>query len=251
MQHAKRYTDHTQPRLGGSDKGRIPWVSQPVIDAIKAAGEKGANSLELAEITGHTRRSVNESCANARARTGLVYSLGEAKKHYVRHFWHEVPVQKAEQTMERVKAEIQAAREARDAESKRLSKDIYSAKKRKNEARLAELMALQVRRAEEREAARKAHKEEMAKAADARRKDSALKRKIRANNAVADRYRGTASPKERAREITIVWPEHVKVQVCKGWTPRFADIQPAGVIPKTIGHFTEKEVSPWVKAIAA
>jgi hypothetical protein len=91
----------------------------------------------------------------------------------------------------------------------------------------------------------------MAKAADARRKDSALKRKIRANNAVADRYRGTASPKERAREITIVWPEHVKVQVCKGWTPRFADIQPAGVIPKTIGHFTEKEVSPWVKAIAA
>jgi hypothetical protein len=26
-------------------------------------------------------------------------------------------------------------------------------------------------------------------------------------------------------------------------------IQAAGVIPRTIGHFTEKEISPWVKAM--
>lgn len=247
--HAQHFTEKTTPRLAGYTKGRIPWISQQVVDAIKAAGPKGATNMELVLITGLTRRSVNESACNTRSRTGLIYSLGETKKHYVRHFWHEVPRAEAEALMERIKADLAADAERRYRESHALAKSIEKAKRKNDEERIAALMAEKVRRAEERQAIKRQKAAEIA-AAKKTRAETSLQRKLRANNEIANRFRGTASPKERAREVTIVWPEHVKVQVCKGWTPRFEGIQAQGEIAKEIGRYSV-EASTWAKAVAA
>jgi hypothetical protein len=252
MNHAQHHIATSQARLMGGTKGRRPMVSQPILDAIKAAGSKGANSFELSVAAGLTRRHVNEACCNMRSRTGLIYSLGETKRHHVRHFWHEVPKAEAEAHMAKVEAERQAEILRQGREAAKRYKQTEKAKRKGDTATLEAIQAERIRRAEERAEARRRKAEEVEAARQRKRSaDTFMNRNTRKMNALADKFRGTATPKERAKEVTIVWPESVKVQVCKGWTPRFSDLQPAGVIPKTIGHFTEKEISPWVKAVAA
>lgn len=256
MEHARHHTAQPHARLSGGNVGRAPCISQPVLDAIKATWAKGANSQEIAVAAGLTRRAVNEACCNMRSRTGLIYSLGGAKRHHVRHFWHEVPREQAEAYMAQVEAERAAAVLAAEKASRIRYKASARAKKKGDTEALAAIQAEMKRRAEERAEARRKKELEVEAARQKRRTSTATKRATQAINALADKYRGKLSPSPESdgltkkKQVTIVWPESVKVQQCKPWQPRFADLQPSGVISGQIGQY-DTEASNWALQVAA
>lgn len=137
-----------------------------------------------------------------------------------------------------------------------------AARKLANDARKAEKAAEREAKAnaEARAAIRKekAEARELAKALEATQPKpkstagNAMRRATQAINRLAEKHRGTVSPTaivpKPAKPGPVEIPRHL-VQVCKPMTLPHERIQPAGVIPRTIGHYTEKEVSPWVKAM--
>lgn len=249
MEHVRRHTATQNARLLGGNKGRHPTLSVPVLEAIKAAGAKGANSFEISVAAGLTRRHVNEACCNMRSRTGLIYSLGETKRHHVRHFWHEVPREQAEAHMAVVEAERQAEVLRLGREAAKRYKRTEKAKRKGDTAALEAIQAERRQRAEERAEARRI-KAELVEAARQKKRaaDTHMQRTTRRINALADKFRGSALPKEKGRDVVITWPESVKVTKCPGWTPRFSNLQPSGEIAKEIGRYSA-EASNWAKVV--
>lgn len=250
MNHARHHTAQPHACLAGGTIGRKPFMSQPVLDAIKAAGAKGANSLEIAEATGLARRTINESACNMRSRTGLIYTLGEAKRNQTRHFWHEVPLEVAQARFDALAAEKASAAVQAHKEAAKFYRRAYKAKKAGNreaaEQAKAEIARLALKRAEERKAKAEAHAK--AKAEKKAERKTRMQNLTQRMNRLADKFRGTALPKEKAKEVTIVWPETVKVQQCPAWKPRFSDIRPAGVIGSQVGRY-DTEASNWVQVV--
>lgn len=232
--------------IGGPfDRGPNPTVAIAVLWALDAAGTYGATAREIANATGLEPRNVLGCLANLRSRWAVCYSRSDATGRWTRHFAAFVKLAEAETTVAHWLQQLAAEREARAKATgslrARTRATIQAEAARRAELRAKvkqELEATRQRRAEESKAAARLRHAKATEAAN--------------NNRLAKRIKGTTQPSlapVKHTNVTVVWPDDVKVTVCPKPVGRFELLQPreGGLRSLPIGKYLE-HASGWVKA---
>jgi hypothetical protein len=244
-------THHTLPAwariVGGRQlRGPNPAVAHAVLWALHEAGTYGATAKEIADATGMGHRNVLGCLCNLRARWAICYARSDESGRWTRHFAAFVKTDEAQAAVEHWLADLAEQRKAKAKASAAAFKQRQQALNQANAAQRAELRA-KVKR--DMQAARERKAEEAQAAARLR---LAKAHEAAHNNVLAKKIRGTRQPSlapVKPENVTIVWPDDVKVTVAPKPVGRFELLQPAegGLRSLPIGKYLEP-ISSWAKA---
>jgi hypothetical protein len=241
------------PRRGG----RTTDLPARILEVLKDAGDQGVENAELVRLFGANRSVINHHTKTLRLQ-GKVHTYTTSTGYENRHFHGDVSVEKAVATMEELAIKRAAERKSRAYASKNKWRREDRLRK-KAEAGITDAEARAAIRQELAEARKLAADLSALEAKEAAQKaktkaGAAIKRETQAINRAADKYRGVNAPstvpmpQPRPKAAPIAIPEHL-IQRCPAMKLPHERLEARGVIPKTIGQYDEKHISPWVKAM--
>jgi hypothetical protein len=233
--------------IGGPfHRGPNPIVAISVLWALDAAGTYGATAREIANATGLEPRNVIGCLHNLRSRWGACYSRSDATGRWARHFAAFVKLDAAQAALDHWLAELAEQRAAR---AKLKGQSLRAKNRAVIQAEAAERAAHRAKVKAELEAARERRAGESKAAAQLR---QAKANEAANNNRLAKRIKGTTQPSlapVKHTNVTIIWPDDVKVTKCPAPVGRFELLQPCegGLRSLPIGKYLE-HASTWVNA---